>query len=263
MTRKAIPKYQMLLRVRDFGGARRDLFPARSVAGKLFAAVAAAADALQQHDSTELAASGGEQDAAASKVAARAALRHQVRAIARTAAAAEMPELGATFRVSLDCNDERLLSQARTLLQEAKPFAGTFVAHELRRTSWGSSRRPSMRSSGRCASGRQAAIIAWRRGRASRRRWKPACARPSAERDRIEQAERSERAAGIASWNRASHRLRARQAQRAATPDGRPFIVCRLMRRDLPREAPGPWSFVRPAKDQGGAGSTRGILGAQ
>jgi hypothetical protein len=131
MTRKAIPKYQMLLRVRDFGGARRDLFPARSLAGKLFAAVAAAAEALQQHDSTELAASGGEHDAAASKVAARAALRHQVRAIARTAAAAEMPELGATFRVSLDCNDERLLSQARTLLQEAKLFAGTFVAHEL------------------------------------------------------------------------------------------------------------------------------------
>ena len=131
MTKKAIPMYQMLLRVREFGGARRDLFPARSVAGKLFAAVGAVADALQQHDSHELVASGGEQDAAASKVAARAALRRHVRAIARTAAVAETPELGAAFRVSLDCNDERLLAQARTLLQEAKPFAGTFVAHEL------------------------------------------------------------------------------------------------------------------------------------
>jgi hypothetical protein len=137
MTRKAIPKYQMLLRVRDFGAARRDLFPARSVAGKLFAAVAAAADALQQHDSSELVACGGEQDAAASKVAARAALRRQVRAIARTAAVAETAGLGAlgapgaTFRASLDCSDERLLLQARTLLQEAKPFAATFVAHEL------------------------------------------------------------------------------------------------------------------------------------
>jgi len=131
MTRKEIPRYQMLLRVRDFGAARRDLFPARSVTGKLLAAMATATDALQQHDSNELAARGGEQDAAASKVAARAALRRQVRAIAQTAAAAEMPGLGATFRASLDCTDDRLLSQARTLLREAKPFAGTFVAHEL------------------------------------------------------------------------------------------------------------------------------------
>jgi hypothetical protein len=126
-----IRKYQMLVRVRDFGAAHRDLFPARSVAGKLFAAVAAAADALQQHDSTELAGRGGEQDGAASKAAARAALRRQVRAIALTAAASEAPGLGAKFRASLDENDERLLSQARTFLEEAKPFAETFVAHEL------------------------------------------------------------------------------------------------------------------------------------
>jgi hypothetical protein len=134
MTSKAIPKYQMLVRVREFGAARRDLFPARSVAGKLFAAVAAAADALQQHDSKELAGRGGEQDAAASTVAARTALRRQMRAIAQTAAAAETPGLGAlgsVFRAPLDGNDEQLLSQARTLLQEAKPFAGTLVAHEL------------------------------------------------------------------------------------------------------------------------------------
>jgi hypothetical protein len=131
MTRKAISKYQMLLRVRDFGDARRDLFPARSVAGKLFAAVAAAVDALQQHDSTELAACDGEQDAAVSKMAARAALRRQVRMIAQTAAAAGLSGLRGTFRASLDCNDHWLLSQARSILQEAKPFAATFVAHEL------------------------------------------------------------------------------------------------------------------------------------
>ena len=101
------------------------------MAGTLFAAVAAAADALRQHDSKEHAGRGGEQDAAASKTAARVALRRQVRAIARTAAAAEAPGLGGKFRASLDCNDERLLSQARSFLEEAKPFAETFVAHEL------------------------------------------------------------------------------------------------------------------------------------
>jgi hypothetical protein len=131
MTNEEIRKYQMLGRVREFGAAHRDLFPARSVAGKLFAAVAAAADALQQHDSKELAGRGGEQDGAASKAAARAALRRQLGAIAHTARAAEAPGLGGKFRASLSCGDERLLSQARTFLKEAKPFAETFVAHEL------------------------------------------------------------------------------------------------------------------------------------
>ena len=131
MTALEIRKYQLFVRVREFGATHRDLFPARSVAGKLFAAVAAAADALRQGDSKELAGRGGEQDAAASQRAARTALRRQVRAIAQTAAAAEAPGLGSKFRASLNCNDERLLSQARTFLTEAKPFAGTFVAHEL------------------------------------------------------------------------------------------------------------------------------------
>jgi hypothetical protein len=131
MRNEDIRKYQMLVRVRDFGTAHRDLFPARSVAGKLFAAVAAAAEALQQYDSTEIAGRGGEQDAVASKAEARIALCRQLRAIARIAAAAEVPGLGAKFRGSLDGNDERLLSQARTFLGEAKPFAETFVAHEL------------------------------------------------------------------------------------------------------------------------------------
>jgi hypothetical protein len=131
MTNQEIRKYQMLGRVRDFGAAHRDLFPARSVAGKLFAAVAAAAEALQQHETTESAGRGGEQEGAASKAAARAALRRQVGAIAHTARAAEVPGLGGKFRALLSCNDERLLSQARTFLKEAKPFAETFVAHEL------------------------------------------------------------------------------------------------------------------------------------
>ena len=131
MTNEEIRKYQMLVRVREFGAAHRDLFPARTVAGKLFVAVAAAADALQQCDSRELAGRGGERDAVESRAAARVALRRQLRAIGRVAAAAEVPGLGAKFRASLDGKDEQLLSLARTFLDEAKPFVETFVAHEL------------------------------------------------------------------------------------------------------------------------------------
>jgi hypothetical protein len=131
MTELELRQYQTLVRVREFGAAHRDLFPKRSVAGKLFAAVADAADALQRHETTELAGRGGEQDGSASKAAARAALRRQVRAIVQTARASEAPGLGRTFRVPLGGSDERLLSQARTFLKEAKPFVDTFVAHEL------------------------------------------------------------------------------------------------------------------------------------
>src|SRR5512138_3587648 len=131
MTSQEIRQYRMLLRVRDFGAARRELFPARSVSGKLFASVAAAAEALQQHDSSDLAARGGEHDGTTSKAAARAGLRRQLRAIAQTAAAAEAPGLGGKFRIALYCRDERLLSQARTILAEAKPFEEAFVAHDL------------------------------------------------------------------------------------------------------------------------------------
>src|SRR5262249_28798098 len=108
MTEKEMRQYQTLVRVRDFGVAHRDLFPARSVAGKLFAEVAAAADALQQHETTELAGRGGQQDSALSKDAARLALRRQVRAIAQTAAASEVPGLAGKFRASLSCSDARL-----------------------------------------------------------------------------------------------------------------------------------------------------------
>jgi hypothetical protein len=49
----------------------------------------------------------------------------------QTARASEVPGLGGTFRPPAAGSDERLLSQARTFLKEAKPFASTFVAHEL------------------------------------------------------------------------------------------------------------------------------------
>src|SRR6516164_4970944 len=127
MTELELRQYQMLVRMRDFGAAHRDLFPRRSIAGKLFAAVADAADALQQHETAELAGRGGEQEG----VAARAALRRQVSASVQTARASEVPGLGGTFRASPAGSDERLLSQARTFLKEAKPFVDTFVAHEL------------------------------------------------------------------------------------------------------------------------------------
>jgi hypothetical protein len=131
MTSQEMRKHEMLMRVRQFGEAHRHLFPARSVAGKLFAAVAAAAEALQQYASNELAGRSGEQEGVLSKATARAALRRQLRAISKTAGAIDAPGFPGKFRAVLDASNAGLLQEARTFLEEAKPLAGTFVAHEL------------------------------------------------------------------------------------------------------------------------------------
>jgi hypothetical protein len=131
MTNSEIRRYQMLVRVRDFGAAHRELFSKSSVAGKLFAIVADAADAVQRHETTELAGRGGEQKGATSKAEARLTLRRRVAAIANTARACEEQGLADQFRATVSCSDARLVSQARTFLEEAKPFVKTFVAHEL------------------------------------------------------------------------------------------------------------------------------------
>ena len=131
MTSEEIRKSEMLARVRQFGDAHRDLFPARSVAGKLFAAVGAASAALQQYAAKEVAGRNGEQEGVLSKTAARADLRRQLRAISTTAAAIEAPGFPGRFRAVLDVSNARLIEQARAFLDEAKPLADTFVAHEL------------------------------------------------------------------------------------------------------------------------------------
>ena len=126
-------KQQMFTRVRDFGTARRDMFPAASAAGKLFAAVTAAADALEQQLSSNPRGRGAPREGTASKVMARRALRRRLSTIATLARALSLdtPGIADKFKIPLNCGDARLLVVARSFVTNSRPLAKLFIAHDM------------------------------------------------------------------------------------------------------------------------------------
>jgi hypothetical protein len=76
-------RYDMLKRVCDFGAGHADVFPASSLGGKMFARVAAAVAALDEHAAARVSTDGTVRDGARAKSAAREALRDALRAVGR------------------------------------------------------------------------------------------------------------------------------------------------------------------------------------
>ena len=133
MTKLDIGRQRMLARLCEFGTAHRDIFPPSSFAGRMFAEVAEASEALRRHATTEVAGQNAERQGAGLKAAARTALRRRLGSISRVArvVAVDRPGFERKFRVRFDCSDERLLSRARLVLKEARPLARTFIAHDM------------------------------------------------------------------------------------------------------------------------------------
>jgi hypothetical protein len=127
-----IRRYEMLVRVKEFGVAHADLFPATALGGSLFAAVGAAIDNVTSHGTTQAhrAAAG---HATSAKAAARDRLRESLLKISRTARAVAVgtPELDGKFRVPRSRSDQRLVLAARAFVQEATPLRDLFVTHHL------------------------------------------------------------------------------------------------------------------------------------
>src|SRR5947208_627958 len=84
MTNKETRRYEMLVRVRDFGEAHRDLFAKSTPGGEAFAAVADAVRQLSDHAVVRLSTA---QEGKEAKKEARAALLEQLTAIVETARA--------------------------------------------------------------------------------------------------------------------------------------------------------------------------------
>jgi len=133
MRTQDLQKQQMFVRVRDFGTARRDMFPATSSAGKLFATVAAAADALEQQLSSNPRGRGTPREGTTSRVMARQALYRRLATIATLARALALdtPGLADKFKIPLNCADARLLVIARSFATSAQPLAKVFIAHDM------------------------------------------------------------------------------------------------------------------------------------
>jgi len=124
-------RYEMLVRVRDFGDNYGDLFPASSVARESFTAVAAAIKELDTQDLTHMAASASallEQ-----KTRAREALLARLRAIGQTARvlAKDAPGLDEQFPVPTEPSDQRLLTTGRKFARDVESLTSQFIAHGM------------------------------------------------------------------------------------------------------------------------------------
>jgi hypothetical protein len=128
-----IRRFEMLVRVRDFGDAHKDVFPAPSLAGPMFAAVGAAIAELNQQAASEVSGRGAAREGTAAKSSARADLRKILEAISQTARAMALDTHGIDdkFRMPRGGGDQRLLNAARAFAQDAQPFADAFVAHAM------------------------------------------------------------------------------------------------------------------------------------
>lgn len=131
-----IRRYEMLVRVRDFGAAHLDVFPLSSFGGQAFAAVDTAVTSLGEQAATQRSGRGSAREGTTSKAVAREALRDGLDAIARTARAMalEMPGLDDKFRTPRGSGDQSVLVAGRQFLRDAAPLAKRFVQHYMPET---------------------------------------------------------------------------------------------------------------------------------
>lgn len=127
-----IRRYQMLVRVRDFGNAHADLFPASGLGGQAFSAVAEAVTQLNAHTVAKLSSAQG----TATTAKARAVLLDRIETIGRTGRVivANTPGLEEKFVLPLTPSAQSLLMTARVYRSEAEPLRDRFIAHLLPET---------------------------------------------------------------------------------------------------------------------------------
>lgn len=124
-------RYEMLVRVRNFGAAHRQLFPDTSSASAAFAAIAAELPQLEALDVAERVASHSAR--AARKKQARKQLmecltraKNTARALVKT-----IPELAAHVDLPAKLDDRLLMTMARQFETAITPHAEAFAAHGI------------------------------------------------------------------------------------------------------------------------------------
>ena len=133
MTRYEKLRYEMFLRVRDFGNAHRQEFPDGSMGGKAFRGVEAAIAQIEANATAKaLTAEEGKQ----AKAAAKLMLVDHLSTIARTARlmAKRVPGSDAVFQIPVDSSDLALLTAARAFIRECQAALDRFVLLGLPKT---------------------------------------------------------------------------------------------------------------------------------
>jgi hypothetical protein len=126
-------RYEMLVRVRDFGAAHTDVFPAASLGGEIFAIIASTVHELDGHATSQVSGIGAAREGSTTKAVAQAALRVDLESISRTARTLALDTLGLDdkFRCPRGAGARALLAAARAFARDAAPLAAEFVRHEL------------------------------------------------------------------------------------------------------------------------------------
>jgi hypothetical protein len=133
MNIRDIRRYEMLVRLNEFGVAHADLFPPGSGGGQMFATLKSTVDQLQSQAVAQAASKSAVDKGTASKDVARETLRNALLAVTRTApaVAAATAGLAEKFRMPRSRSDQRLVVAARAIVQDATPLRDLFVAHHL------------------------------------------------------------------------------------------------------------------------------------
>lgn len=122
-------RYEMFIRVREFGATRAAEFPATTLAGELFINLSTVIAELDAHASNQASQRSGTRESSTGKSAARDELRRDLEAIARTARvmALSTPGLEDKFRAPRSISDQALLALARAFAADALPLKAEFI----------------------------------------------------------------------------------------------------------------------------------------
>jgi hypothetical protein len=125
--------YEMLVRVDTFGEERATDFPASSEGGKLFAAVRAEVEMLENKAGAQSSGINIKRQGTTTRAVARDNLRHQLELISRTAAslAITTPGLENRFRMPRGSNDQSFINTGRAFAQDAAPLKDKFIGFGL------------------------------------------------------------------------------------------------------------------------------------
>jgi hypothetical protein len=126
-------RYEMLVRVSEFGAAHADLCPADSLGGQMFAAVKNATDTLAEYAAAEISSRGAVYEKVRARDAARVRLLTVLEAIRRTARALamDMPGVDGKFRLPSTQGARTLVVAARACAKDAHALSAPLLAHGL------------------------------------------------------------------------------------------------------------------------------------
>jgi hypothetical protein len=126
-------RFDMFIRARQYGETHAEAFPAGSRGNEVFAELNSVITELEGHATTQESGARAAKEGTAMKAVARAALREEMEAIARTAQVMAMTMLGLDdkFRLPRNLGDQAWLAAARAFARDAEPIKEEFIRRGL------------------------------------------------------------------------------------------------------------------------------------